>query len=440
MSTVELLQKSIEYIEENLKCELSLSELAGIAGFSAYHFCHIFCDFVGMPVTAYITKRRLHHAIYEVQNGNKLVDTALLYGFDTHAGFFKAFKREFGCSPTKFLKINTAMKPKAVNLIREARVMLTQTQIRQLLSNWDIDTKFSISNTFTAGGALKSNNSWMIGEKYIFKTGQDIAGLKTHIDISKALEKEGMIAAIPVKTKNDEDFLVEDGRFYVLTNRIAGEFLKPEQRYTGDRVRTGRKYGEAIGKLHIILNSQDRNLDVNECNLLETVLNWAMPETKRNMEQWGCPLPDEFYLSYTENFSKLYDKLPRHIIHRDANPSNIMFNKGEVSGFIDFIISERNVRIFDPCYCATGILSEAAEVEEGFERWNEILKGIIIGYDGICKLTDIEKQSIPYVIYSIQMIFIAWLIEHEQYKNCAMQNRKMLVWIWENKDKCFGVL
>ncbi len=435
MTIIELLQKSIEYIEENLKRELSLSELAENAGFSTYHFSHIFCDFVGMPVTAFITKRRLLYIIYDVKNGNKLVDTALLYGFDTHAGFFKAFKREFGCSPTKFLKINTAKKPKAVNLVREARIMLTQAQIRQLLSNWEIDTKVDISNTFTAGGAIKSDNSWVIGEKYIFKTGSDIAGLKTHIDISKALKKSGMVAACPVKTKNGEDFLVEDGRFYALTNRITGGFLSPEQRYTGDGVETGKKYGNAIGKLHDILKCQDGNLDVNDSSLYDTVINWAMPETKRNMEQWGCPLPKEFYSDYIENFSRLYGKLPKHIIHRDANPSNIMFNNGEVSGFIDFTISERNVRIFDPCYCATGILSEAGEIDGGFEKWGEILKGIFLGYDGICKLTDIEKQSIPYVIYSIQMIFIAWLIENEAYKNCAMQNRKMLEWIWENREQ-----
>ncbi|EPR10040.1 helix-turn-helix domain-containing protein [Ruminiclostridium papyrosolvens] len=340
MTTIELLQRSIEYIEKNLKGEISLSELAEFEGFSTYHFSHIFCDFVGMPVTAFITKRRLQHIIYDVQNGSKLIDTVLLYGFDTHAGFFKAFKREFGCSPTKFLKINTAKKPKAVNLLRESRVKLTQTQIRQLLSNWDIETKADICNTFTAGGAMKSNNSWVIGDKYIFKTGRNIAGLKTHIDISRALQKSGMVAACPVKTKNGEDFLVENGRFYVLTNQIIGELLNPEQRYTGDRIATGKKYGEAIGNLHRILKSQDSNLDVNDSNLFDTVINWALPETKRNMEQWGCPLPDEFYSDYTENFSKLYDKLPKHIIHRDANPSNIMFNNGEVSGFIDFDISE----------------------------------------------------------------------------------------------------
>jgi serine/threonine protein kinase len=59
-----------------------------------------------------------------------------------------------------------------------------------------------------------------------------------------------------------------------------------------------------------------------------------------------------------------------HIIHRDPNPSNIMFENGEVTGFIDFVISERNVRLFDPCYCATGILSEAETIiPDGYDQW-----------------------------------------------------------------------
>ncbi len=440
MTTIELLQKSIDHIEENLKCELTLSEIAEIAGFSTYHFCHKFCDNVGMPVAAFITKRRLYHAIYDIQNGRKIIDTALIYGFNTHAGFFKAFKREFGCSPTKFLKLNSAKKPTLVNLIREAKIMLTQTQIRQLLTHWDIDAKYEIGTTFIAGGKEKSNDTWTIGEEYVFKTGKNIAGLKTHIAISRALEKSGMVAACPVQTKNEEDFLIEDDRYYVLTNRIKGGFLTPEQRYTGDRFAIGKNYGEAIGSLHKILKVQDSNLDVNDNNLLDTVIKWALPETKRIMEQWGCPLSDEFYKDYIESFSKLYSKLPRHVIHRDPNPSNIMFSNGEVTGFIDFIISERNIRLFDPCYCATGILSEADQIDGGFEKWDELLRGIINGYNTKCELTKIEKQSIPYVIYSIQMIFIAWLADKEIYKSVALQNRKMLVWLWENKDKCFRAL
>ncbi len=440
MTTIQLLQKSIDYIEENLKSELSLSELAEISGFSTFHFCRIFSNYVGMPVAAFITKRRLYHGIYEIQIGKKTIDIALLYGFNTYAGFFKAFKREFGCSPTKYLKLNTAKKPMAVNLIREAKIMLTQREIKQILSNWNLDSNLEIEDTFTLGGTAKSDSTWLINGKYIFKTGKNIAGLKTHIAISKELEKSGVLAATPIKTIEDEDFIIKDDKYFCLTNHIKGKFLTPEERYAENRIEIGKKYGEAIGNLHKILKKQDKNLEVNDNNLLKTVLGWALPQTKITMEQWGCPLPDRFYEDFTENFSKLYNELPRHIIHRDPNPSNIMFHNDEVSGFIDFEISERNVRIFDPCYCATGILAEATTIADRFEKWDEILKGIITGYDNICKLTEAEKLAIPYVIYSIQMIFIAWLDGKEELKNLAMQNRKMLIWIWENKDKCFESL
>lgn len=124
MSTIEFLQKALDYIEENLKTELLVSEISRIAGFSNYHFCHLFSDVVGMPVAAYITKRRIEHAIYEMSRSGKMIDIALLYGFDTHAGFYKAFRREFGCSPSKFLKLNTAKKPQAVNLYSTNRLIL----------------------------------------------------------------------------------------------------------------------------------------------------------------------------------------------------------------------------------------------------------------------------------------------------------------------------
>lgn len=93
-----------------------------------------------------------------MQEVEKLIDTALMYGFNTNAGFFKAFKREFGCSPTKFLKLNTAKKPIAVNLIRERKIMITQAQVRKLLLNWDIDTTSEISNTSDARSTVQQES------------------------------------------------------------------------------------------------------------------------------------------------------------------------------------------------------------------------------------------------------------------------------------------
>lgn len=437
MSTMECLQKALNYIEENLKAELSVTDLSKIAGFSNYHFCHLFSDIVGMPVAAYITKRRIQYAIYEISQSGKMIETALLYGFDTHAGFYKAFKREFGCSPSKFLKLNVVKKPQAIHLLEEAKIMLTNTQIKEVLLGWDIDSKLKIEPTFKSGGQIQSRDTWNIGNQYIFKTGKNITELRSHIAISKILAEKGMASPYPIPTKTGEDFIIVDERFYVVTNKIPGAFLMPQERYKENRTEIATQYGKAIGKLHQALLEQADQLEVNDINMLEVIMNWAMPRTRVIMEQWGCPLPEAFYSDYMANFPKLYDKLPRQVIHRDANPSNIMFNEGCVTGFIDFTISERNVRLFDPCYCATGILSEATMVEDGFDKWPEILQGIILGYDEIIHLTDEEKRAIPYVIYSIQMIFIAWLIDCEDYKECALQNRKMLVWMWENRERCF---
>lgn len=392
-----------------------------------------------MPVFAYITKRRLKHIIYQAQNKKNLADFALEYGFDTYAGFYKAFKREYGCSPQKYLKIGTPKEPKAINVKEEASVMHTETQIRQLLSNWNIEHKKEAITSYGVGGGLQPNNTWGIGEKYIFKTGRDISGLRTHIAVANALKNQGFVASCPIKTKESQDFLVIDDRFYVLLNRIKGNILTTEERYNGNRIEVGRTYGEAIGKLHKVLEIEGDIAEVSAKNIYQTVVDWALPETKRIMEQWGVPLPNHFYEDYALEFGKLYPNLRQQIIHRDPNPSNIIFNDNkEVSGFIDFEISEKNVRIFDPCYCATGILSEADKVDEGLNKWAESLSGIIQGYDEIANLTEDERKAIPYVIYSIQMIFIAWASPHEKYRDLAMNNRNILISIWENRDEIFS--
>lgn len=432
MDNINILQKIVDYVEDNLKTELSYEDLAAMAGYSSYHFLHVFSDVLGMPLSAYITKRRLKHAIYHIYNGEKLIETALLYGFDTHSGFFKAFKREYGCSPSKYIKTSKVKKPVPVNLKQEAKFMLTQTEIKQILSKWDIDTKLNIDKVYFYYGNIKA---WNIGEDYVFTTGTNVSGLRTHILITESLSKKGIKVSCPIKTKDGQDFFQDGDRFYALLNRVPGRYLTPEERYAYDRFVTGEKYGKAIGKLHCALNELEAELDVNDKNLYNTVVNWAMPETKRIMEQWNIPLPDKFFEDYKTNFGALYDKLSRQVIHRDPNPTNILFNDNEVSGFINFDISERNIRIFDPCYCATGILSESSSITGGYEKWPEILRGIIKGYNSVCPLSDEEKASIPYIIYSIQMIFIAWLEGRNQEKDMSIENKKMLLWLWENSDK-----
>ncbi len=91
--------------------------------------------------------------------------------------------------------------------------------------------------------------------------------------------------------------------------------------------------------------------------------------------------------------------------------------------------------LWDPCYCATGILSEQRNAENAYDKFLVILDAILHGYDSVNPLTAEEKQAIYYVICSIQMICVAYFESVNEYKDLAKINREMLVYIIDQKDR-----
>ena len=84
------IQRTLDYIEENLRADLTARELAELAGYSQYHYSRLFRMATGMSVGHYILRRRLLHGGYAIARGGSGIDTALAYGFDTYAGFYRA--------------------------------------------------------------------------------------------------------------------------------------------------------------------------------------------------------------------------------------------------------------------------------------------------------------------------------------------------------------
>ena len=96
--------ESIEYIEENIKFDLTADMIARKCGYSTFHFCRIFNIHKGITLMEYVKKRRLSLAAIDLFSGKRIIDIAMDYGFDTHNGFSKAFKKEYGFTPTQYLK------------------------------------------------------------------------------------------------------------------------------------------------------------------------------------------------------------------------------------------------------------------------------------------------------------------------------------------------
>ena len=419
MQTSDIIKSGITYIERNLKTDITAEELANMAGYSVWHYHRLFVRVTGMSVSAYIVKLRLNRALIEIAGGRRAIDVALEYGFDTYAGFYKAFVRMYGGSPKSYLSKS------------EVSVMFTEKQLREFLANWDVRQDLPILDVYTMDGTKVSENVWSIGEDYILKTGSR-ERILMNLKVAKALAAQGFAASTPVPSKLGEEYLDKE-QVFVLTRGIKGDPLSKSDRFGESRREFGKKYGESIARLHKALTVIESEIQPNEQKLYTHVTKWALPEVRKQNIQFNMGLPDTFFEDYINNFSVLFDKLPKQLIHRDPNPSNILFDGGEVTGFIDFDMSERNVRLWDPCYCATGILSERRGIDDIYEKWTDILEGIIHGYDNVNRLTFEEKQAMFYVICSIQMICVAYFEGVDKYKELAKTSREMLKLIWENE-------
>lgn len=409
----------LHYIEQNLKTTIAAAELADIAGYSVWHFGRLFAQETGMTVAYYILKRRLDSALSEIAEGRKAASIVLEYGFDTYAGFYKAFVRLYGCSPKKYLSLLNESGGNAMNL-------------RDIMKHWEIDQDLPINDVYIMDGTKVADNVWMLGDEFVLKTGER-SGLLKDLRLRQALAGQGFSAGAPVLTKRGEVYL--DGEdVYVLMRKVPGAPLDKADRFGEKRREFGYKCGASIAKLHRALADVEADIMPEEANLFEQVMGWALPEVKK---QRIAGLTDAFFDDYEARFGALYEKLPKQLVHRDPNPSNILFSGGEVAGFIDFDLSERNVRLWDVCYCATGILCEWRGVQGIDEKWLDILPGIVSGYGSINPLTAEEKEAVFYVICAIEMICVAYFCAQEGggFEELAKTNREMLSFIAKNKAR-----
>lgn len=427
--TLGLIQEAMDFMEENLKSEIEISELGQRAGYSEYHFCQLFQRATGLSVKRYLVCRRLKHGLYEISKGAKKQEVAFSYGFDTYAGFYKAFYREYGMSPSEYLKVYRPSFPYRVNLLQEGKVMISKKIMEKLLAHWGMEQN-PVTNVVYEGSNQVSENEFQVGEDFVLKVSGLPGGLKRHMEIAGELDIVGLQASVPVASKAGE-FLVQEGEVYaVLCKRVQGTKMSGREMFTACDTKAAYRFGTLIGKLHLALANLDAGLFA-ENRLHDTVQDWALPTAQKKIN-----LPQELVAEYKNRFCDVYDKLPKQIIHRNMNLSYVYLNEEEMVEVTDFELSEYSIRLFDVCYAATGILSENfADTAENMQKWLKLYQSIVKGYDEVVGLTEEEKQALPYVVFSIQLICVAYFADKEEFAELAKVNEKMLARLMECREK-----
>ena len=415
------METTLNYIEENLKAEITPDELAAMASYSTGHFCRLFAEAMGATVASYITKRRLDHALAQISAGRKAIGVVLEYGFDTYAGFYKAFVKMYGCSPKKYLQIYK----------KSEVIMLSEQQLQTILANWDIPRGLKIEDVSVKSwptGEIRWQ-VWKIGDGLFLKTNER-SKMVANIRIAKAIAQEGLASEfLPIPTKDGKDY-VDGENIYMLTKKVGEPLITgplstaelESLEYNDHRKEAPYKLGQAIAKLHRAMKTVQDDVQPWEGNLFQQGKD-AIPAIQKN----ETDISSEFFADY-ENFGRLYEKLPKQLIHGVLNGDTPVYANGEVVGFKGYeTYNLSSPRIYDITWGAGEINTQP------IEDYLQVLSQMLKGYDSVSPLLPEEKESVYYVI-------CATYLRGYGFGDLNDRNRRALAWLAVNKAKFLGLV
>ena len=242
---------------------------------------------------------------------------------------------------------------------------------------------------------------WQIGEDYVLKIYSESDSLKRNIMINNHLESMGIPVGKVLSTLDGQQYVEDDNQYFFVSSKLLGSNIV-NLKFPTKKALT---MGEIIAKLHLAFNSLENKVQLWDNSFLVEMNGWVKESFEKS--GWQNISRDE-YEQVVEKLEKHYNKLPVGLIHRDVHFGNFLFNDGEFSGYIDFDLSQKNIRIFDLCYFVLSVLSEKEKFQIENEKWFDFVKNVFSAYNKILPLTLEEKESAVYVMECIELLFLAF--------------------------------
>ena len=307
----------------------------------------------------------------------------------------------------------------------------------ELLSYWEIDPIRSV-NVLPPGESAPGRNVAFVetvsGARYVLKRKTVHRTRQQEYRLLEILAAQGVPVAVPLRARSGEPFVQVGEYFFDLSPHLPGTVFSDH--YAPGASGRARQFGVAIARLHAALCNCDQLASVPDMDLpgdiaqYSQVLRQNWPAVRR-----GCSAaqpPVEPILSEIEaSLAACFAELPKQLIHRDAHPGNMLFQDGQLSGWLDFEIMLRGPRLFDLCYCSTSLLMNGLDDPAKRQAWPALLSALVEGYESISPLTSVERRALRVMQMSIEVIFIAFYagIHHAA---GVTQNIDALTWLYAN--------
>lgn len=294
--------------------------------------------------------------------------------------------------------------------------------VRRILPLWGIEDG-ELSQVYST--------AWEVKDAWIIKVYDDLRQMERNIKILTVLRGCNIPVAEILPTKAGEKYVAQEGRYFLATGKLPGSKIVDLREEAAVR-----RMGAAIARLHQAFLRCEKELDFWDNSLLKEMQGWI----RENLEQNGWQIVGkEEYEKAAESLERIYDDLPKQLIHRDVHFGNFLFYEGNLSGYIDFDLSQRNIRIFDVCYFLAGLLAEETEVPLTKEEWLRNVQAVIDGYESVTLLTAEEKAAIPCVMECIEILFTAYCVGTKDMK-CAREAYEIFRLIQDCEKDLGGVL
>jgi len=265
------------------------------------------------------------------------------------------------------------------------------------------------------------------GARYVLKRETIRHTMQREYSLLAKLAEQGVPVAVPIRTRSGESNVQVGEEFFDLSPYLPGTVYTDH--YAPDGEARARQFGEAIARLHLGLRSCDPIVsipymdlpgDIGRCN---PVVRSIWPPNQRP--------PGPILEELEAGLADCYARLPKQLLHRDAHPGNMLFQDGQLTGWIDFEMMEGGPRLFDLCYCSTCLLMNGLDDPARRQVWHRLVRALVEGYDSVSPLMPVERGAIRMMQMAIEVLFIAWFA-HNNYSALAARNIEALAWLYEN--------
>ncbi|TSB47388.1 phosphotransferase enzyme family protein [Alkalicoccobacillus porphyridii] len=263
--------------------------------------------------------------------------------------------------------------------------------------------------------------------KLVLKGKVDEDSLERELEIIEFLELRKFPVQTPLLHADGEFLLQDEEAIYCVYFYLEGRPFSASESLRDKEV--PNLLGETIANMHQQLAKKHDLTRYENKDFYQLVFGFAREQiVSMNLPATFVQQMDE--LEPSIRFMNV--SLPKQLIHRDAHIHNMIFQDYQLSWVIDFELAEVNLKLFDLCYCATGVLSEVYQDESLREVWIDFVNHLVAGYHSQCPLTKEEQDSIWTMMLCIQMIFMAYF---KGDKELVASNQDMFLWIYSKREE-----